>query len=67
MKKKKETHQIQDGDATVTTGAASAIFIWGSKVIRGNQNRQGTKRQSKSHPINLLKTPNCIKKNTHIA
>ena len=30
MKKKKETHQIQDGDATVTTGAASAIFrtVW---------------------------------------
>jgi len=30
MKKQKETHRIQDGDATVTTGAASAIFrtIW---------------------------------------
>ena len=30
MKKQKETHRIEDGEATVTTGAASAIFrtVW---------------------------------------
>ena len=30
MKKQKENHRIQDGDAIVTTGVASAIFrtVW---------------------------------------